>query len=59
MDAVLAARFDISDNNLMIKTSMFALGGNRQISISLVRDWPNSLSLRGMLMSTNDKVVVL
>ena len=41
MDAVLAARFGISNNNLMIKTSMFALGGDRQVSISLVRIWPN------------------
>ena len=59
MDAVLAARFEILDNNLMIKTSMFALGGDRQVSISLVRVWPNSLSSNGMLMSTKDRIVVL
>ena len=59
MDAVLAARFNMSDNNLMIKTSMFAFGGDRQVSISLVRVWPNSLSSKGMLMSTNDKIVVV
>ena len=59
MDVVLAARFDISDNSLMIKTSMFALGGDRQVTISLIRDWPNCLSLRGMLMSTNEKIVIL
>ena len=58
MDVVLAARFDILDNNLMIKTSMLALGGDRQVTTSLIRDWPNCLSLRGMLMSTSEKIVI-